>query len=78
MSDQEDVIGEILDEVNRLNIDQGGVSEIVIHDAGLWTRLQSLAGSNLEHTSSGKKLFGIPVVLGAKSESAKFTVKTAT
>jgi len=77
VSDQEDVIGEILDEINRVTSDQGKVSSIVIHDTGLWTRLQDLAGANLEHTSTGKKLFGIPVVLGSKNESAKFAVKTS-
>ncbi|AUO22509.1 hypothetical protein [Pseudomonas sp. NC02] len=76
MSDQDDVIGEILDEINRITGEGGKVSSIVIHDAGLWTRLQDLAGGNLEYVAGGKKLFGVPVGLGGKSDSAKFSVKS--
>lgn len=76
MSDQDDVIGEILDEMNRITSDGGKVSRIVIHDAGLWTNLQSLAGANFERVPGGALLFGVTVGLGGKSETAKFTVDT--
>jgi hypothetical protein len=76
VSDKNDVIGEILDEMQRIESSGAKVSGIVIHDAGLWTRLQDLAGANLENVAGGKKLFGAPVGLGGKSDSAKFSVKS--
>ncbi|AZC19558.1 hypothetical protein [Pseudomonas sp. CMR5c] len=77
MSDQNDVIGDILDEMQRITDAGTQVSEVVIHDAGLWTRLPGLAGPQLESVVGGMKLFGVRVVLGGKNDSAKFTVKPA-
>ncbi|AVE04362.1 hypothetical protein CYL20_07330 [Pseudomonas palleroniana] len=75
MSDQNDVIGEILDEMSRITTNGGKVSRIVIHDAGLWTNLQDLAGANFERVPAGTTLFGVTVGLGGKSNTAKFTVE---
>lgn len=77
MSDQVDVIGEILDEMQRITNSGEKVSSIVIHDAGLWTRLADLAGADLERGPTGSKLFNVPVTLGSKSDTAKFTVKSS-
>ena len=77
MSDQNDVIGEILDEMQRVTGSGSKISEIVIHDAGLWARLPDLAGANLERVAGGLKLFDVPAFLGTKNESAKFTVKAS-
>jgi len=75
VSEQNDVIGEILDEMQRVAGSGKKVSEIVIHDAGLWASLPELAGAQFERTVGGMKLCGVPVDLGLKSDSAKFTVK---
>jgi hypothetical protein len=75
VSEQNDVIGEILDEMQRVAGSGTKVSEIVIHDAGLWASLPGLAGAQFERTVGGTKLCGVPVGLGHKSDSAKFTVK---
>lgn len=76
MSDQNDLIGEILDEMQRIEGSGAKVTSIVIHDAGLWTNLQSLAGANLGLTAGGLTLFRVPVKLGGKSDTSKFTVDT--
>ena len=76
MSDQNDVIGEILDEMQRIEDSGAKVASIVIHDAGLWARLPELAGAQFVTTPGGKTLFGVPADLGFKNGSAKFTVGT--
>jgi hypothetical protein len=75
VSDLNDVIGEIMDEIQRVTDSGGKGLKIVIRDAGLWARLPELAGASYQSVPGNSLLFSIPVCLGSKIPPKKFTVE---